>query len=362
MKSTFRSRLLLIVLCLTTISILPGCVGKPSISAGIVRRPPSFGFRGRGVLTSLPKMGRVGDKGFLLDLRHYDLQRLDLRHSLPDLLCASFDSRTIWPPPDRMPSGYDWRAIMERGKNPGLGVRSLHARGITGRGIGIAIIDQPLLTEHQEYAARLRVYEEVNVGRDDTAAMHGPGVASIAVGSTVGVAPGADLYYIGNWPGALVPEAPVDFAYLAKAVRRILAINKNLPRSRRIRVLSLSIGWGPEQAGYNEIKAAVEEAKASGIFVVSSSLQETYGFWFHGLARSPYADPDSFSSYVPGSWWAEKYYPYSGSDRLLVPMELRTTAGPGGKDEYVFYHEGGWSWVYRILRGYTPWRRKSTRG
>jgi hypothetical protein len=43
-----------------------------------------------------------------------------------------------------MPQDFDWERIMELGKNPGLGIRKLHTQGITGRGIGIAIIDQTL--------------------------------------------------------------------------------------------------------------------------------------------------------------------------------------------------------------------------
>jgi hypothetical protein len=36
----------------------------------------------------------------------------------------------------------------------------MHAQGITGQGVGIAIIDNPLLVDHEEYAGRLRLYEE----------------------------------------------------------------------------------------------------------------------------------------------------------------------------------------------------------
>ena len=35
-------------------------------------------------------------------------------------------------------------ALLEAGRDPGLGVRSLQARGITGQGVKIAIIDQSL--------------------------------------------------------------------------------------------------------------------------------------------------------------------------------------------------------------------------
>lgn len=83
-------------------------------------------------------------------------------------------------------------------------MRELHALGITGKGVSIGIIDLTLLVDHREYAGRLRLYEEIHTLRGsegvpaDTgeAQMHGPAVASIAAGITVGVAPDADLYYI----------------------------------------------------------------------------------------------------------------------------------------------------------------------
>ena len=73
---------------------------------------------------------------------------LDLSESIDDLLYASFDDRTIWPAKEKLPDEFNIEMFMKLGKNPGLGVQSLHNHGITGRGIGIAIIDQPLLTTH----------------------------------------------------------------------------------------------------------------------------------------------------------------------------------------------------------------------
>lgn len=52
--------------------------------------------------------------------------------------------------------------LMESGKNPGLGIRKLHKEGITGKGIGIAIIDQALLIDHVEYKEQLKMYEEIH--------------------------------------------------------------------------------------------------------------------------------------------------------------------------------------------------------
>ena len=135
---------------------------------------------------------------FQVDLRARDLSKLDLRGSLDDLMYATFDDKTVWPAPDQMPTGFDWQKIMELGRNPGLGVRRLHEKGITGRGVKIAIIDQPLLVDHQEYAGRVRLYEEIDLQGQPKPAMHGAAVASIALGKTVGVAPEAELYYIAH--------------------------------------------------------------------------------------------------------------------------------------------------------------------
>jgi len=38
---------------------------------------------------------------------------------------------------------------------PGLGLRALHEQGYTGRGVNVAIIDGPLLADHEEFGDRL---------------------------------------------------------------------------------------------------------------------------------------------------------------------------------------------------------------
>ena len=157
----------------------------------IVRHPSVADYTkmsDRGKISTFPSFNTASQKGWQVDVRSCDLSALDLRDRLNDLLQADFDSKTIWP--SQLPSGFDYKRIIELGKNPGLGVRSLHAKGINGKNVGIAIIDQPLLVDHAEYKDRLKLYEEINIDSSWEAAMHGPAVASIAVGKTVGVAPG----------------------------------------------------------------------------------------------------------------------------------------------------------------------------
>jgi hypothetical protein len=317
----------------------------------IDRQPAPCDFH-RGLLGSMPKYDPANDNSFQVDLRSHDLSRLDLREAAIALTHANFDDRTVWPAPDRLPPGFDRQRIVELAKNPGLGVRSLHEKGITGRGVGIAIIDNPLLTDHQEYAQRLRLYEEDNVRSETEAHMHGPAVASIAVGKTVGVAPEADLYYIGRWPFdvevAAGGQPPVTFKYEAEAIQRILQINEQLPPDRKIRVISISFGWAFGQRGYLEVTAAAQKAKAAGLLVICSSTLEVHGFKFHGLGRDLMSNPDDFASYRPVRWLTSLY---ANHDCLLVPMDARATASPTGKGEYAFYGDGGWSWAIPYIAG-----------
>jgi hypothetical protein len=301
-------------------------------------------------LTTTLKYDPASPNIWQTDYRTQNLSQLDLRYMLNDLLLAYFDDRTIWPSSNKLPFGFNPQRIMELGKNPGLGVRSLHDRGITGKGIGIALIDMPLLVDHQEYNKQLRLYEELffyEEAYQQPAQMHGPQVASIAVGKTAGVAPEADLYYIAvdlaNGQDSK-GDYQYDFTKAAQAIRRILEINQQLPSDRKIRVISMSFGWASTLTGYEEISAAVAEARTQGVFVVCAypAMEQIYGFKLYGLERTPLADPDLFVSYSRAHF-CDLYAsvsPLCQAGTLLVPMNSRTAASPMGKDEYVFYRMG----------------------
>ncbi len=215
-------------------------VGEGKGCDGITRRPPPADYSFLRVeLTELPGVEASPSGGFPLDLRHQDLTAVDLReHGQALLDQATFDDQSRWPRPGRMPAIFDPDRVLELGKNPGLGIRGLHKKGITGRGIAIGIVDQTLLTDHVEYAGRIRLYEEIGSLRrmqDGQAAMHGCALASIAAGKTIGVAPDAEVYYVGASAiklGAARKDSgrrERDFRGYAQAVRRLVEINESLP-------------------------------------------------------------------------------------------------------------------------------------
>ena len=229
----------------------------------IVRKPTVANF-GRGQLAALPSFDPKSPQHWQVDLRGCDLSKLDLSNRLADLVHADFDSRTRWPA--RLPEGFDRERIITLGTDPGLGIRKLHARGLTGKGISLGIIDQTLLVDHVEYRDQLRLYEEIH-SPDAPAQMHGPAVASIAVGKTVGVAPAADLYYIAETHGTIGPDRQFDwdFTWLAQSIHRLLDVNASLPKEKKIRVISISVGWSQPQKGYREAMAAVDRANSNGV-------------------------------------------------------------------------------------------------
>lgn len=319
----------------------------------IVRRPLPSPFRSHQP-REIGKFDPGSGEHAQIRLQGLDLSKLDLADRAQDLLHADFDTRTQWP--QRLPMEFSPGQVLELGKNPGFGLRHLHERGITGKNVGIAVVDFPLLTEHAEYADRLRLYEEMDSSRGLAAHMHGSAVASIAVGKTCGVAPGADLYFIASRNSRMGTNGVVlDFRPIAQSVNRLLDLNEQLPPNRKIRAIALAMGWSEGEDGYAEMNAAVVRATSNRVFVISSSSRETHRLWFDGLSRSATADPDYAESYGPGSWWAPMFWSgelrFKPGKRLCVPMDGRTVASPIGPNDYVHYDSAGWSWAIPWIVG-----------
>jgi Subtilase family len=292
------------------------------------------------------------EEPFSLDFRSCLDIKYNLKDKLDDLLLSDFDSKTKWP--ESLPKKFNPDKIMETGKNPGLKIRKLHKKGITGKGIGIAVIDQRLLVDHVEYKDRLRLYEEIHWPNNTYSSMHGPAVASIAVGKTVGVAPKADLYYIAEWHADTV-DGKFNASYIADSIDRILDINKTLPKDRKIRVISISKGFDKSDQGAERLLQSIEKAKKANIFVITTSLGG-YNFAIAGLDRDPLGNPDNYSSYKTGLWWTDDFFERETArtwwnEVLKFPMDRRTTASPTGINDYVYYTSGGLSWVVPWVAG-----------
>lgn len=284
-----------------------------------------------------------------IEIRSADLSQADLSDELENLLLTTYDSKTKWP--DYLPEGFNPDKIMEKCKDPGLGVRNLHKEGITGKNVGIAIIDQELLTKHEEFTKQLKYYSENDfIKAKSPAAMHGAAVASIAVGKTCGVAPEASLYYIAE---NFITE---DYTgRIAKDINELLDLNKTLKEDEKIRVISIS--WGAEEKesnGYKDLKKAYQRANEEGVFVITTSLlkgtrEDIKSVNFIGMEKTKLTDPNDFSAYGKASW-AEELDFYK-KDYLCLPMDNRCVAAPTGVNDYAIYQSGGLSWSVPYLAG-----------
>ncbi len=270
------------------------------------------------------------------DLRGLDMSALDLvKIPVENLISTTFDTQTKWPPKEKLPAGFDSELILEDGKNPGLGIRELHAEGITGKGINVAIIDQKLLTDHEEYEDSLIDYEEVGEIKHGPE-MHGSAVTSLLSGKQCGVAPDAKVFY-----RARTSVRNSDyFNYNAKALKDVIEYNKN--SSEKIRVVSCSFGYNEEKKedGVDDWMNTLEQAKKEGIIVIHCSMKDID---FTGCGGQSKEDVLEYDDHI---WSGEE-----NSKALRVPSDYRTYASSEGNNEYEYRAEGGLSWSVPYLVG-----------
>lgn len=342
------------------------------------------------------------------DFRGQDLASLDLSKSGDIFPTFTFDSKTVWPGADKMPSGISPQKIMEQGKYLGLGLSALHREGLTGKGVSVAVIDKPILPDHVEFSGNM-TYIEVKPDHPNAKQVHfhGAAVASILAGKH-GVAPGARLYYFA------VPDDADPYARYTEAMMKLLEYQKTLPERDKIRVVVVSHGIEPEALAQNEGGArdwaqAIEKARGEGIIVVYPGMNEIN---FTGTGALPGKDRDDPSSYdlwtwtkakkevaqklkdsgvnswdaareelkkfltdypeldaltaeaahtfiyfstayrneVPFSVWLESVLGEPGKT-LAVPADYLTVADVRAKDAYAYYGSGGLSWAAPYLAG-----------
>jgi subtilisin family serine protease len=238
--------------------------------------------------------------------------------------------------------------IMENGKNPGLGVRSLHAQGITGKGVNVAIIDQNLLLNHPEFAGKIISYYDTGCDQpENEGSMHAPAVVSLLVGDTIGTAPGAKVYF------AAAPSWKGDTEYYARALYWIIEENKKLQAGDKSRVVSVSAapsGQGsPFTKNLNMWDQAVLAAQQNGILVLDCRNDPKTGIIFPAFYDS--ADPENIAACTGG-------YPNSGKYRIPdsyigVPNSRRTVAEEyhEGTPSYTYCGVGGLSWAIPYAAG-----------
>jgi hypothetical protein len=267
-------------------------------------------------------------------LANVSVSKLDLRDQSEFLETMNFDSNTIWPEQSMLPDGFNPAEILEEGKNPGLGLRGLHEKGIDGTGVGLAIIDQPLLLSHQEYCNKLLRYDATGL-KGSPVAMHSAPVSSIACGDNLGVAPRAALTFFA------CPMWEKENIHYIRIMEKIFALNEDLPENEKIRVVSISTGMFPNYPDFDRWLEVLRKADSLGICVVTCLMDSLK----YGMIRAiPGTDHDNPANYERGKY-------YSDDDQLRAPTGNITVASHRGIDDYTFYRNGGLSWAAPYIAG-----------
>jgi hypothetical protein len=279
------------------------------------------------------------------DVRWKDLSKLNLadRPDVPATL--NFNQVTLWPEAGKMPSGCDPKKMLNDAMNPGLGIRDLHRQGITGKGVSVAIIDQPMFQDHPEFAGKVVEYYDTGCGAESS--MHGPAVASLLVGARCGTAPDARLYY------AAVPSWKKDSGYYAKALEWIIQKNKELPAAQKIRVVSVSAAPSGDGTPYEKNTSAWDNAFAhaekEGILVLDCTTH-------HGIIGPCWynpADPENVTKCTLGFPGMSPDLAGPRLNCIYVPKSPRTVAEEytKGKFAYAYWGNGGVSWSIPYAAG-----------
>lgn len=255
---------------------------------------------------SIPEPSRESLTAKVNASRFGDIRYLPWNESLPkyypeglydpeDIVTYTFNEGTILEGSEDLQT-----QVMEQGKDPGLGIRALHDQGITGESVTVAIIDQPLLLDHPEFAGKIVSYRpDPSLPEWDTSSMHGPAVASLLVGEGIGV---------------------VSVSAVSSGAQCLITQDQDF--------------W----AAWDE---AVTDAQAEGILVLDCGSPKSC----HLFAPAAFDPQDRQSPAACTGGYADSPFPLSQL-QVGVPTAYRTVAEEYNEGEcsYAYYGHGGYSW------------------
>jgi serine protease AprX len=336
----------MLITSLLTTTILTFCTPVPTAIPSTLTPSPTPTAIPTATISIRPTQGSYTQGGMVIEpYQNVRFQNLSsVNRSLGESLIKTlwFDQSTIWSRQDKQIA----QNILKLGMNPGLGIRDLHAEGITGKGVTVAIIDQNIVLDHPEFQGKIVKYYDVGTNQpSDVGSMHGPAVTSLLVGENIGTAPDARVYYVA------APSWLLDAQYYADALDWIVAENKKLPQGSKIRAVSVSTMpsgiWALLTKNNDAWDAAYKRATEAGILV----LDCTYEQGITVPCTYDLHDPDNVAKCIP-NWMGPINPPHK---RLNIPTSRTSATEDEGDGElhfsYQFSGDGGMSWTVPYLTG-----------
>ena len=227
----------------------------------------------------------------------------------------------------------------------------MHKKGVTGKSVNVAIIDQNMLKDHPEFEDRIVAYYDSGCNQpENKGSYHGASVMGILAGKTIGVAPEVNVYY------AAAPSWEKDAKYYADSLNWIIQQNKELHKSEKIRVVSVSASPTSEDNGFENgelWKKAVLDAQKDGIMIIDCGSNYDTGFVFssyydindqNNVSKSTPGYPGKYEMDFKHEYW---------ENILFAPASFRTLAQEFIKGEHCYRYDsvGGQSWSVPYVAG-----------
>lgn len=280
-----------------------------------------------------------------------------------------FSTMTVFPDDKFMPEGFkkaDRERRLELGKFKDFMIpRQYNA---TGKGVKVAIIDQPLnIYIYPEIAGKIKPenYFVIAHRAMEKTSMHGIVLSSILCGKEIGIAPDVELYYfsIGDWKADDVKRNLNK--YYANALDKILEINRGLQSKGeepiKIVVASDGLTKRDDRDGWDELERKLKEAENAGVTVLHTALIKQMEDAGKKIAFSGFRKGIEGNIELCPWQYQTKYlepmknFMENNNPQVFVPMASRTTPDyrtTNGKMEFIYDHcMGGLSWTIPYAAG-----------
>ena len=314
-------------------------------------------------INELPRYFPERISSYQVDLRGKNLQGFNLSDRIYDIEHSIFDNYTKWSEMKNIP--YKPLQILNINADPGMNIKKIHKKGITGKGITIAIIDQYFTVDHLEFKNRIKHIASFPDIQNDYNSYHGPAVTSIAIGKNIGVAPEATVVYFSAESTNKNKELTCQYE-----VEAMEALIHYILEGNIVHALSISSGANRSRPYYQEYLKCRNELSKLGVAIFSTDMfMHDSEYFFYGLKKEQNLNPNNEEFFEPISWndWIIKmnnfpeilidYEIYLENNQnsqypILLPLDGATTVAGNLSDEnYCFKFVSGGSWLPPYLAG-----------
>ena len=208
-------------------------------------------------------------------------------------------------------------------------IEQLHAKGIEGQNMEVAVIDYSFETLHNEIKEELVSYTNLS---DNRPHYHGTVVSSLLCGKNIGVAPKAKLHFYGISQG--VPTEEKQINDVIKSLEDIYEKNKN---GANIRIVNLSSSMHRKNEEFFELSNKLKE---QGCYVIDS-------IDFHKYYTPINIDPNT-NEYYYGIWQNKELDKIKSLIGIptgsMIPLHET-------QDDYQYCGDASVSWSIPVLSG-----------